>query len=85
MRMNSNDDILSVLNGQNSVLTYAFNPENIAFRNKVIGLQKNCSMVEWEHDMGKTIPYCKLDHCFCNGQCTFKSNDCPCNIERGVK
>ena len=81
MGMNKND-ILSVLNGQTSALTYAFNPETLAFRNKVIALQKNCPMVEWEHDMGATIPFCKLDKKFCNGQCTFRMNDCPCDTDR---
>lgn len=78
----NNNDILSVLNGQTSASTYAFNPETLAFRNKVIALQKNCPMVEWEHDMGATIPFCKLGNSYCNGQCTFKTNDCPCDIER---
>jgi len=45
--MNSND-ILSALCGQNRALLNAFNPETIAFRNKVIDLQKNCPMIEWE-------------------------------------
>ena len=70
--MNSNKDILSVLCGQNSAAVYAFNPETLAFRNKVIALQKTCPMVEWEHDMGATVPYCKLDNSYCNGQCSFK-------------
>lgn len=82
--MNSNNNILSVLCGQNSALTSAFNPEILAFRNKVIELQKNCPMVEWEHDMGATIPFCKLDKCFCNGQCHFKTGDCSCDTKNEV-
>lgn len=78
----NNDDILSVLNGQTPTLTYAFDPEALAFRNKVIELQRNCPMVEWEHDMGKSIPFCKLDKAFCNGQCSFKMGDCPCDADR---
>jgi len=77
--MNSNDNILSVLCGQNSASTYAFDPEILAFHNAVIELQRNCPMVEWEQDMGATVPYCKLDNSYCNGQCTFKTNDCLCN------
>ena len=76
-----NNDILSVLYGQNSAIISAFNPETIAFRNEVIELQKNCSMIEWEQDMGATVPYCKLDKTMCNGQCSFKVNNCgvcPC-------
>lgn len=80
--MNSNNDILSVLSGQKSALTYAFNPETLAFRNKVIMLQKNCPMVEWEQDMGATVPYCKLDNSYCNGQCSFRTDDCSCNMDR---
>ena len=79
--MNVND-ILSATNMQNATLLNAFNPEVIAFRNKVIELQKNCPVVEWEHDMGATIPFCKLDNSFCNGQCFFKTNDCSCDIDR---
>jgi len=46
--------------------------ESDEIRNKIIELQKNCPMVEWEQDMGKTIPCCKLYKSNCNGQCTFK-------------
>lgn len=81
MQMAEND-ILSVLCGQNNALVQAFNPEVIEFRNKVIELQKNCPMVEWESDMGATIPFCKLDNKFCNGQCVYKTNSCPCEEER---
>lgn len=81
MRMNAND-ILSVLCAQNNTLLQAFNPEVMAFRNKVIELQKNCPMIEWEHDMGATIPFCKLDNEFCNEQCTYRTNKCPCDTER---
>lgn len=77
----NNNDILSVLYGQNSAIIGAFNPETLAFRNKVIMLQKNCHMVEWEQDMGATVPYCKLYKTLCNGQCSFKTNDCPCDME----
>ena len=81
MEMNAND-ILSALCAQNNALLQAFNPEVMAFRNKVIELQKNCPMIEWELDMGATIPFCKLDNEFCNGQCVYKTNNCPCNAER---
>lgn len=81
----NNKDVLSVLNGQialTSALTYAFDPRIMAFRNKVIELQKNCPMVEWEQDMGATVPYCKLYKALCNGQCFFKTDDCSCDMER---
>ena len=81
-KMNTND-ILSAMCAQNNTLLQAFNPEVMAFRNKVIELQKNCPMVEWEHDMGATIPFCKLDRKFCNGQCVYKENSCPCDADRG--
>ena len=73
----NNNDILSILNGQTSALTYAFNPETLAFRNKVIELQKNCPMVEWEHDMGATVPYCNLDRMPCDAQCIY-GYELPC-------
>ncbi len=76
------NDILSVLNGQTSALTYAFNPETLVFRNEVLELQRNCPMVEWEQDMGATVPYCKLDKALCNGQCSFRTDNYSCNIER---
>ena len=77
-----NNDILSVLCGQTSAIVYAFNPETLAFRNKVIELQRNCPMVEWEQDMGATVPYCKLYKNLCNGQCSFRIDDCPCDMKR---
>lgn len=78
--MNSND-ILSVLCGQNSAIINVFNLEILAFRNKVIEIQKTCPMVEWEHDMGATIPYCKLDNSYCNGQCSFRTDNCSCDTD----
>ena len=77
----NNNDILSVLSGQNSAIIHAFNPEVLAFRNNVIELQKNCPMVEWEQDMSATVPCCKLYRTLCNCQCTLRTNDCPCDVE----
>lgn len=34
---------------------------------------KTCPNVEWEEDMGKTIPFCKIDRQFCNQQCKRES------------
>ena len=79
--MNVND-ILSAMDMQNRTLLNAFDPEVMAFRNKVIALQNNCPVIEWEYDMGARIPFCKLDNTFCNGQCIYKTNNCPCNAER---
>lgn len=74
-------DILSVLCGQNNAAVPPFDPEVMVFRNKVIELQKNCLNIEWEHDMGATIPFCKLDNAFCNGQCVYITSECPCNAD----
>ena len=71
----SNNDILSKLCPPDSLISYAFDPKILAFHNKVIALQKNCPMIEWEQDMGATIPFCKLDKLYCNGQCTFNEED----------
>ena len=68
------NELLSAMQQQNNALLNAFNPEIIAFRKKVTELQNNCPMVELEHDMGATIPYCKLDNSYCNGQCTIRSD-----------
>ena len=34
-------------------------------------IQDNCPFIEWEHDMGATIPFCGRDggNEFCNMQC----------------
>lgn len=34
-------------------------------------LQENCPFIEWEQDMGRTIPFCGRDggNAFCNMQC----------------
>ena len=79
--MNVND-VLSAMDMQNRTLLNAFDPEIMEFRNKVITLQQNCPMVEWDHDMGARIPFCKLDNTFCNGQCVYKESSCPCDAER---
>lgn len=76
------NDILSVLCGQNNALVQAFNPEVMAFRNEVITLQKTCPMVEWEADMGAKIPFCKLDNTPCHAQCAYRANDCPYDTDR---
>ena len=78
--MNVND-ILSAMDMQNRTLLNAFNPEIMAFRNKVITLQNNCPMVEWEHDMGASIPFCNLDNTPCHAQCAYRTNNCPCETE----
>lgn len=80
--MNTND-ILSAMYAQNNALLQAFNPEVIAYRNKVASLQQTCPDIEWEHEMGAIIPFCKLDNKFCNGQCVFRQSSCPCDTERG--
>lgn len=78
----SNDDILSVLCGQNDYVAQPFDPEVMAFRNKVITLQQTCPMVEWEPEMGTKIPFCKLDNTLCHAQCAYRSSNCPCDAER---
>ena len=81
MQMAEND-ILSVLCGQNNYVAQPFDPEVMAFRNEVITLQKTCPMVEWEHDMGATIPFCNLDNTPCHAQCAYRTSSCPCDSER---
>lgn len=74
-------ELLSAMQQQNNALLNAFNPEVMAFRNEVMKLRENCPMVEWEHDMGASFAYCKLDNSYCNGQCAFKTDDCPCDTK----
>lgn len=31
--------------------------------------QDNCPNIEWEQDIGKHIPFCKIDGDMCNMQC----------------
>ena len=39
-------------------------------REKVLKeIRDNCPLVEWEHDMGASIPFCKKTGDFCNMQC----------------
>lgn len=76
------EDIVSAMCAQTNTLLQAFNPEVIEFRNKVIELQKNCPMIEWEPDMGAKIPFCKLDNTLCHAQCAYRTNNCPCDAER---
>lgn len=76
------EDIASAMIAQTNTLLQAFNPEVIEFRNRVNSLRQVCPHIEWEHDMGATIPFCRLDDKFCNGQCVFRTNRCPCEEER---
>lgn len=34
---------------------------------------QNCPSVEWEQDMGKSIPFCGLDGDMCDMQCRMKA------------
>ena len=72
------EDIVSAMCSQTNTLLQAFNPEVIEFRNKVESLRQTCPNIEWEHDMGKSIPFCRLDDKFCNGQCVYRTSRCPC-------
>ena len=72
------EDIVSAMCAQTNTLLQAFNPEVIEFRNKVESLRQTCTNIEWEHDMGKSIPFCRLDDKFCNGQCVYRTSRCPC-------
>ena len=31
--------------------------------------QRDCPEIEWEHDMGATIPFCRLTNDICDGHC----------------
>ena len=77
------EDIVSAMCAQTNTLLQAFNPEVIEFRNKVNSLRQTCPDIEWEHEMGAIIPFCKLDNKWCNGQCVFRQRSCPCEEEKG--
>lgn len=51
-----------------AVLHYVgtFDPEHEERKMKQM---QNCPSIEYEQDMGKTIPFCRLDGQLCNGQC----------------
>ncbi len=36
---------------------------------RMMKLRQDCPKIQYEQDMGKTIPFCRLDGQLCNGQC----------------
>lgn len=50
-------------------LLYNLQPDVIADRKARQQKIENCQYVEWEQDMGKTIPFCKKTGEYCSGQC----------------
>ena len=44
----------------------SYNPEEEARKELFI---KNCPHIEYEQDMGASIPFCRIDGNMCNGQC----------------
>lgn len=59
------------------LLVYMANGEGVDVSKITRGLDdeyiKTCPNVEWEEDMGKTIPFCKINGQFCNRQCRRES------------
>ena len=50
-------------------LAVRFGMMNLEEEKRLDDIQRNCSNVEWEQDMGAHIPFCKLTGDFCNMQC----------------
>lgn len=67
--MSDPETLANVFATQTRALLYNLRPDVIAGREARQQKIKNCQYVEWEQDMGKSIPFCKITGEYCNGQC----------------
>ena len=74
--MNKPETLANVFAAQTGALIYNLQPDvftdNKAKQQKV----ENCLHVEWEQDMGRKIPFCKITGEYCNGQCKYSRKIC---------
>ena len=69
---NAAEILMKAFEEQTNALLYNLRPDVIEQKKRIEKQRASCPYIEWEQDMGKTIPCCKLYKSNCNGQCTFK-------------
>jgi hypothetical protein len=67
--MTDAEAMAQVFAAQTRALLYNLQPDVIADRKKREQKIENCPHVEWEQDMGRKIPFCKITGEYCSGQC----------------
>lgn len=63
---------------QTAAVVNSLSPEAIRQRKLIEQEIEHCDYVEWEQDMGKTIPVCKMLRQPCYAQCIQGRSCCPC-------
>lgn len=54
---------------QTNALIYNLRPDVIEKRKRDSEFVQNCPDVEWEREMGYSVPVCSIDGQYCNRQC----------------
>ena len=67
--MNDPETLANVFAAQTRALLYNLQPDVIADKKARQQKIENCQYVEWEQDMGRKIPFCKITGAYCSGQC----------------
>ena len=86
--MNDAENMARMFAEQTNALLYNLRPDVIAYQKQRQHIIENCSFVEWEQDMCRKIPVCKITNQYCSVQCVYGdingSEICPM-CERAVK
>ena len=65
------ETLADVFTAQTRALLYNLQPDVLADRKARQQKIENCKYVEWEQDMGRKIPFCKITGGYCSGQCKY--------------
>ena len=71
MGMTDQETLADVFAAQTRALLYNLQPDVLADRKARQQKIQNCKYVEWEQDMGRKIPFCKITGEYCSGQCKY--------------
>jgi len=69
--MTDAENIARMCAEQTNALIYILRPDVIAYQKSKQHIIENCSFVEWEQDMCRKIPFCKITNQYCNAQCAY--------------
>jgi len=62
-------DLAKIFEQQTNALLYNLRPDVIEKRKRDSEFVQNCPNVEWEREMGFSVPVCSIDGQYCNRQC----------------
>lgn len=69
--MTDAENIARMCAEQTSALIYNLRPDVIAYQKSKQHIIENCSFVEWEQDMCRRIPVCRMTNQYCSAQCVY--------------